>query len=203
METVLGLLMLAVTTTNPVSTPENNTNNFLENTTENVVLNVPFVHQVNDLPEDKKAEIGSTACGPASLSMILKYNGYHLNFYDVIEELPTTVYIKGSMFYDLKEGAKPFGFEPRSVKNSYESLYNELKNQNPVIMNIQNYDGITGHAIVVVGMKGFDGKKADALIVHDPWIGAYRTFDYIDENALRQPEGYNLYIGSMEPFVFE
>lgn len=204
MHTTLALLLLAATTftsANTVSADYNS--NFQENTTENVVLNVPFVHQIKDLPDDKKAEIVGSACGPASLTMVFKYLGDKTTLYEVISKLPNDVYVKGSMFYNLPGGAKYFNHKATSFKNSPKNIYDQLKKQNPVIMNVQNYSGIVGHAIVVVGMKGYDGQKATSLIVHDPWTEAYKEYMYIDNNTLKQTEGYVLRIGSLDPFIIE
>lgn len=204
MNTALGLLLLAATTLN---TTQSGTlkpaSRFLENTTENVVLSVPYVHQVNDLPEDKKAEIGSTACGPASLAMVFKYMHLDAQLYEVIEKLPSSVYLRGARFYRLNEGPKIYDLTGVSFKNSPKEIFAKLNEQKPVIINVQNYDGITGHALVVVGMKGFDGENAKSLIVHDPWVGPYREFEYVNANTLKQPEGYWLSIGTLDPFVIE
>lgn len=204
MNTTLGLLLLAVTSINtPNSLPSASNSRSLENTTENVVLSVPFVHQIDDLPEDKKDEIETTACGPASLTMIFKYLDLDISLYEVIEKLPSNVYVRGRMFYQLDKGPAEFDLRSISFKNSTQEIYNRLKNEQPIVLNIQNYDGITGHAVVVVGIKGFDGVKAKSLIVHDPWVGPYREFEYINENTLKQPEGYYLPIGILDPFVIE
>ncbi len=204
MNTTVGLLFLAITSlSNNSALAAEPANNFLENTTENVVLSVPFVHQIDDLPEDKKAEIRTTACGPAALTMIFNYMGMDVSLYEVIEKLPTEVYVRGRMFYRLDKGPKEFELAGVQFKNSPKAIFEQLKAEKPVVLNIQNYDGITGHAVVVVGMKGFDGENARSLIVHDPWVGPYREFEYINANTLKQPEGYNLPIGILDPFVIE
>jgi ABC-type bacteriocin/lantibiotic exporter with double-glycine peptidase domain len=204
MYTTFGLLLLAATTlTSANYLSAEQPNKFLENTTENVVLNVPFVHQIKDLPEDKKSEIVGSACGPAALTMVFKYLGERTTLYDVISKLPTDVYIKGRMFYNLPEGAKYFGHISTSFKNTPKNIYDQLKEQKPIIMNVQNYNGITGHAIVVVGIKEYNGESATSLVVHDPWTEAYKEYAYINQNTLKQPEGYILTIGSLDPFIIE
>lgn len=204
MNTTLTLLLLAATTlTSAGSLPAEYSNNFQENTTENVVLNVPFVNQKDDLPEDKKAEIVGSACGPASLTMVFKYLGDKTTLYDVISKLPTNVYVKGKMFYNLPGGAKYFDHKATSFKNSPKNIYNQLKKQNPIVMNVQNYNGYTGHAIVVVGIKGYNGERATSLVVHDPWTEGYKEYMYINANTLKQTEGYVLPIGSLDPFIIE
>ncbi len=166
-----------------------------------IILNVPYINQITDLPEDKKSEIGTTACGPAALTMVLNFHGYHLSLYDVIDKLPETVYLKGKRFYDLPKGPEYFEAKSDSFENTYKSIFNHLSDGEPIIINVQNYDGITGHAMVVVGMINYDGKRAESLVIHDPYVGAYREFKYINEQILQQPEGYTLPIGTLRPFI--
>jgi hypothetical protein len=185
------------------NTIEEPTSRYISNTEELVLLSVPFTHQVEDLPEDKKAEIRSTACGPASLAMVMNYLGEDYALYDVIDRVPTSVYVKGKMYYKLYEGPSYFGYEGKRFTYSVTALYEKLQEEKPVILNVQNYDGITGHAIVVVGMKGYNGKTAESLIAHDPWVEGYREFTYLNDWTLKQPEGFHLRIGHQEPFVIE
>lgn len=186
----------------PINTSEDNKNSrFLINTEKTVVLSVPYTHQIDDLPENKEEEIGTTACGPSAIQMILQYFGENYTLYEVIEKLPTSVYVRGKMFYNLYDGPKQFGYEVTKIKSTPESFFQTLKKGQPIILNIQNYDGITGHAIVIVGIQAFDGKNAKSLIVHDPYVEGYRSFDYITDTQLQQPEGYINYFGNLEPFV--
>jgi len=172
------------------------------NTQTDVQLVVPFTHQVSDLSEESKALISNTACGPASLTMAFDYLGSELTLESVIAGLPPTVYIKGDKFYDLKSGASPFGFESVDIEQSPTAIYTALSLGNPIVLNIQNYDGILGHALVVTGIRGFDSEtgKATSLIVHDPFVGPYREFKYVDANTLMQPEGFVNLIGIINPF---
>lgn len=169
-------------------------------TPQSVVLEVPFVNQIDDLPQDKKKEIRNTACGPAAITMALNYMDYNIKLWDVIDKLPTTVYIKGKMFYDLPAASKEFDKVSIAITSDYKTIYETLKLKKPIIMNIQNYDNITGHAVVVVGMKNFNGTTAESLIVHDPYRGPYREFSYYNETTLIQPEGNLNYIGILKPF---
>jgi len=83
----------------------------------------------------------------------------------VIESLPTSVYVKGRMFLQTQRGSLAIlAITTESFKHS-QSYLRELKTGNPVIPHVQNYNGITGHAIVVVGIRDFDGEKARALVV--------------------------------------
>lgn len=202
---ILALLIarstLTSTSLEPSILPEDPT--FLYKDERSVLLNVPYVNQIEDLPEAKKKEIGTTACGPASINMLLKYYGKNINLYDVIEKLPSDVYEKGKRFYNLPKAPDYFNFKSASFENSYKNIFAHLTRGEPIILNVQNYDGITGHAVVVVGMKNYNGIKADALIVHDPYRSSYREFNYINEQTLEQPEGYTLSIGILKPFIIE
>ncbi len=173
---------------------------FLKKTQDTVVLNVPYVNQMEDLPEDQKVVYTTTACGPAALTMGLNYLGYDLELIDVIEKLPANVYVRGRYFMKLNDGPLTFGEQAVSFKNDPAEIFKVLNDGYPVVLNVQNYDGFTGHALVAVGMKGFDGENAQSLIVHDPFVCAYREFEYVNDNILRQPEGYLLAIGTLDPF---
>jgi hypothetical protein len=175
---------------------------FFINTESAVLLDVPYVHQKEDLENTQDAWAGGSACGPASLTMALNFNDEDFDLIDVVNSLPSNVYVKGSMFYNLTKGPEEFGYKANEISISTKEIFETLKLGHPILMNIQNYDGITGHEIVVVGIKGYDEntKTADSLIVHDPFGSAYREFEYINETTLRQPEGYFLPIGTLKPF---
>jgi len=173
---------------------------YIMNTNDNVILEVPFVHQVNDLQENEKKIIMSSACGPASITMTLKYLGGDYNISQVINALPNNIYIKGKMFYNLTLAPSIFNKKAVVLKNNYQSIYTALKDGHPIILNIQNYNGLIGHAVVVVGIKNFDGTKAESLIIHDPYVGPYREFKYLTEKTLKQPEGFTNYIGTLSHF---
>jgi len=165
-----------------------------------ILLDVPYVNQKDDLIGTENEWAGGSACGPASLTMVFNYFDRNYQLENVVNELPTTVYVKGRMFYDLPSGPSYFGFTSHDVEVNTIEIYKALDAGHPLIMNIQNYDGITGHAVVVVGIRGFDGTNAKSLVVHDPFRAPYRVFDYVNENTLLQPEGYMLPIGILKPF---
>lgn len=175
-------------------------NNVIISTQERVQLVVPFTHQIEDLEENSKPIMKSSACGPSALTMSFNYLGENNKLDDVINKLPTDVYIKGDKFYNLPKGAEIFGKKSVEIDQTPKAIFSALENGHPVILNVQNYDGITGHALVVTGMRGFDGEHAKYLIVHDPYVGPYRSFEYINDSTLTQPEGYSLPIGILKPF---
>jgi hypothetical protein len=165
-----------------------------------IVLDVPYVNQKDDLVGTADEWAGGSACGPASITMVLNYLGKSFDLQTVANALPTNVYVKGRMFYNLADGPKYFGFTSQDIEIDTIEIHEILSKGYPIIMNIQNYDGITGHAVVVVGIKGFNGITAEALIVHDPFRAPYRLFKYINEQTLQQPEGYITPIGILKPF---
>lgn len=165
-----------------------------------ISIDAPFVHQIDDLPKDLKPIIRSTACGPAVLAMVLNHQGNNFTLEEIISKLPSSVYVKGDRYYNLMAGPNYFGYTSNKIEKSPKSLFKILNKGFPIILNVQNYDGITGHALVVIGMKGFDGEHAESLIVHDPYRNASREFKYINDNQLQQPEGYINYIGHNAPF---
>lgn len=165
-------------------------------------MEVPFVHQKEDLIGTKYESIGGSACGPAAITMALNYHGEQISLEEVIDKLPDRVYVKGKMFYDLMAGPKLFGYASVPIEKNIESIFNAIKEGHPVLLNVQNYDGITGHEVVVVEVKNYNSelKTAEALIVHDPFREGNREFKIIDGNRLEQPEGYILPIGTLRPF---
>lgn len=200
---IVSLLSFLITSTTPsqlVGRAIAENPNFIIKEEKNVILDAPFIHQVDNLPKDQRALIRGTACGPSAITMVLKHLGSDIELMDVINKLPNSVYVKGDRFYNLTKAAEIFSKKAVSFENSPENIYNVLNSGHPVILNVQNYDGITGHAVVVVGIMGYEDNSAVSLIVHDPFVGAYRKFDYINNHTLRQPEGYVLPIGIMQPF---
>src|SRR3989338_596782 len=173
---------------------------FILKSDKTVLLNVPYIHQIEDLTEETKSAIRNTACGPASVTMALKHLNDNKTLNEVIEKLQNTVYVKGDRFYNLYDASNYFNKSTNKFKNSYENIYTVLNKGHPVILNIQNYDDITGHALVIVGITNYENGKAKSLIAHDPYRGPYREFVYIDENTLLQPEGNTNYIGILDPF---
>jgi hypothetical protein len=114
------------------------------------------------------------------------------------------VYVKGKQFYDLYKAPVVFGYTSAPFENSPQAIYARLKAQEPVLLNVQGYQGYLGHEVVVVGMIGFDGKNAQSLVIHDPWTGPYKEFKYVDADTLIQADSnYHLHIGALEPFTIE
>src|SRR3972149_8359704 len=176
------------------------TSSFFIKSDKNALLNVPYTHQIEDLSKDSKKTIRNTACGPAAITMALKHLSDYKTLNAVIDALPNSVYVKGDRFYNLYAAANIFNKETKKFKNSYANIFSILQEGHPIILNIQNYDNITGHAVVVVGIKDYENGKAKSLIVHDPYRGPYREFIYLDESTLLQPEGNINYIGILDPF---
>uniref|UniRef100_A0A7C4XNB0 Peptidase C39-like domain-containing protein n=1 Tax=candidate division WWE3 bacterium TaxID=2053526 RepID=A0A7C4XNB0_UNCKA len=173
-----------------------------ESTLETIKLGIPYINQKEALIGTQYEQIGGSACGPATIAMALNYANEKIDLESVITKLPGTVYVKGKMFYDLMSGPKYFGYSAVPIESGVDKIYGVLKSGNPILMNIQNYDGITGHEIVVVGIKNYDraNKTAEALIAHDPFREAYREFKILNDSTLEQPEGYYLPIGILKPF---
>ncbi len=195
---VLLPMLISMTTQNPrigVANPR-----FIERTSSDILLKVPFVHQVDDLPEDLKTLIKTSACGPAAVTMLLNFYHQNISLEEVISSLPTEVYVKGVGFFDLPKADREFGMKSVNIKPTIKSIYQTLWDGHPIILNVQNYDGITGHAVVVTGVKEYNGETAEALIVHDPYTQENVEFKILDEKTLLQPEGYTLYIGIIDPF---
>lgn len=176
---------------------------FLIKNDKNVILDVPFVHQIEDLSDEEKPKVRATACGPAALAMLFQFHGKEVDLEEVISKVPTSVYVKGERFYNLYKGADYFDMSSVKITNKAEDIFNTLQMGEPIILNVQNYDGITGHALVIVGMINFDGENAESLIIHDPYVGPYRAFTYEANTVLRQPEGYNNYMGHLDPFYLK
>lgn len=177
--------------------------NILFSGNDRIQLNVPYFSQLTDVSEEIKEKVGKTACGPAVITMALKYNKIDVKLDDVISKLPNSVYVKGKGFYNLFDAPKYFNKESINISQNPKSIYETLKQGFPVILNIQNFDGISGHAVLVTGIKGFDGKNAYSLIVNDPYYGPLREFKYISANTLLQPEGYINAIGPVQPFYIK
>ena len=85
---------------------------------DEIELDVPFVHQYHDLPEDRKTQIMWSACGPTSLTMSFQFWGVETSLIEVIDKLPNDVYVKGSMFYNLQKGAEIYDCEAVEVGKS-------------------------------------------------------------------------------------
>lgn len=175
---------------------------FIKNNKQEIVLNVPFIHQKENLKNTEIEWAGGSACGPASITMALRFNNERLTLEQVINKLPSNVYVKGRMFYDLASGPKEFNYDANEIEINVEQIYKTLKSGHPILLNIQNYDGITGHEVVVVGISEYDSKtkSAKSLLVHDPFRAPYREFEFVNDKVLKQPEGYYNPIGIIKPF---
>jgi len=196
----LHLILSALSSYPKGDIPVTKANTTLEEKGASILLDVPFIHQIDNLPDELKPIIKTTACGPSALAMVLNYYGNSYSLEEIISRLPESVYIKGDRYYDLMDGPKLFGYTSIKTGNSPKDIFETLSDGHPIILNIQNYDGITGHALVVTGVKEFDGEHAKSLIAHDPYRNSNREFEYINDNQLRQPEGYINYIGHNPPF---
>ena len=195
-------LITTILTSTPTALGTNllNTDKFIQKTESEILLDVPYVNQVDGLEGTSDAWAGGSACGPASLNMVINDKGKTYDLQTIVNRLPTSVYVKGRMFYDLSAGPEYFGFKTTEIEINTKVIYETLAEGNPIVMNIQNYDGITGHAVVIVGMKGFDGTTAKSLIAHDPFKAPYQVFEYINETTLRQESGWITPIGTIKPF---
>lgn len=153
----------------------------------NIVLNVPYYHQIKDLNDFGAEYAGNSACGPTALSIMLKNEGINVDPNDVLAMVPNEVYISRVGFYRIEKGASYFNKETELLEFSHKNIYDSLNKGKPVFLNIFNYEGYYGHAVVIVGMRGFDGEKADSLIVHDVWTGPYKEFKFNSYNTLIEP----------------
>lgn len=191
-------ILIASTTNNPSTEVINQ--GFTIKNESSIQIMVPFNHQVDDLDEANKLAVGGTACGPTTLTMVLRHRGVETNVNEVLDKLPTAVYVKHVGFYELYKGSEYFDKASVQINQNPTAIYEALNQGNPVILNIQNYDGLYGHAVVVTGIRGYTGTSAKSLIVHDPFKGPYREFKYINNDTLQQPEGFYNPIGHKKPF---
>lgn len=169
----------------------------------NILLKVPFFHQYNDLSDEMKNYALKTACGPTAASIMLQAEGIKVDPNDVLAVLPTSIYQPKVGFYRMQDFAPYFSKEAVMIEFSHKNIYDALNMGKPVFINVKNYDSGYGHAMVIVGMNGFDGEKADSLIIHDVWVGPYREFKFISYNTLRQPEGQTNYINESMLFYIK
>jgi len=207
-KTLTALSLIASLLVAPGAATTENLDNHLDNefillTENDVLLKVPFVHQLDDLKNTQYEYAGPSACGPATIAMLLKYHGKTYDLSTVVDRLPSNVYVKGSMFYDLAKGPNEFGYISQELDIDMTQIYKTLASGEPVILNIQNYDGIVGHAVVVVGIRGYNGVSAQSLTVHDPHKGPYREFKVVNNYVLQQPEGFYNPIGVINPFYIQ
>lgn len=162
----------------------------------NILVKTPFFHQYNDLSESNKEYAQKTACGPTAVAIMLQNEGVKVDPNDLLAILPTSIYQPKVGFYKMQEFAPYFEKEVQMVEFSHKNIYDALNKGKTLFINIKNYDSGYGHAMVIVGMKGFDGKKAESLIAHDVYVGPYREFKFLSDKTLRQPEGQTNYINT-------
>lgn len=169
----------------------------------NILLKVPFFHQYNDLTEENKAYALKTACGPTAASILLQAEGVKVDPNDLLAILPTSIYQPKVGFYRMQDFAPYFNKEAVMMEFSHKNIYDVLNTGKPVFINIKNYDSGYGHAMIIVGMNGFDGQKAESLIAHDVFVGPYREFKFLSNDTLLQPEGQTNYINKSMLFYIK
>ena len=169
----------------------------------NILLRVPFFHQYNDLTEENKEYALKTACGPTAAAIMLQADGVKVDPNDLLAILPKSIYQPKVGFYSMQDFAPLFNKEAVMMEFSHKNIYDALNMGKPVFINIKNYDSGYGHAMVIVGMNGFDGQKADSLIVHDVFVGPYREFKFLSDTTLLQPEGQTNYINTAMMFYIK
>ena len=147
----------------------------------NILLNVPFFHQYDSLSDYNKQLAQKTACGPTAAAIMLQKVG----------------------FYQMDQFAPYFNKEAVMMEYSHKNIYETLNQGKVVFLNVKNYDSGYGHAMVIVGMRGFDGQKAESLITHDVFVGPYREFKFVSYDTLRQPEGQVNYINKSLMFYIK
>lgn len=105
---------------------------------------------------------GLKDCGPACLSMIIKYYRGYITIEEIREMSKTTK--NGTDAYHLIEGAKELGFEARGIKSDLNS--NLIL---PIIAHVIIDNGL-GHYIVIYKID----LKHNYLVVGDPAKGIYK-----------------------------
>jgi len=170
----------------------------------NIILNVPYYHQIKDLNDFGTEYAGNSACGPTAVSIMLKNEGLNVDPNDVLAIVPNEVYISKVGFYRIEKAPSYFNKNAKMIKFSHKNIYDALNSGKPVFLNIYNYEGYYGHAVVIVGMRGFDGENAESLIVHDVWTGPYKEFKFNTYNTLIEPDsGYINTINPNNLFIIE
>lgn len=184
--------------------PANANTNKEENKKLNITLNVPYYHQIKDLNDYGTRVAANTACGPTALAIMLKNDNVNVDPNDVIAVVPNEVYIPKVGFYRIEKGAKYFNRDVEMIQFSHKNIYEALNKGKPVFLNIFNYEGYYGHAVVIVGMRGFDGEKAESLIVHDVWTGPYKEFKFKTDSTLSEPgRGFTNIINKSNLFIIK
>ena len=170
----------------------------------NIILNVPYYNQIKDLNDFGAQYAGNSACGPTALAIMLKNEGMNIDPNDVLAIVPNEVYVSKVGFYRIEKGPSYFNKKVEVIKFSHKNIYDALNRGKPVFLNIKNYEGYYGHAVVIVGMRGFDGEKADSLIIHDVWTEPYQEFKFNTYNTLVEPgKGYINTINESNLFIIK
>lgn len=169
----------------------------------NILLKVPFFHQYDDLNQKNKDIVQKSACGPTVAAIMLQNENMKVDINDVLAILPNSIYEPLVGFYQMQDFAPYFNKEAVMMEYSHKNIYDALNKGKVVFINVKNYDSGYGHAMAIVGMNGFDGEKADSLIMHDVFVGPYREFKFINYNTLRQPEGQTNYINESMLFYIK
>lgn len=160
----------------------------------NILIKAPYFNQISDLSDRNKEYAGGTACGPTSLAIMLSHAGVKVDPNDTLKVLPLNVYIPRVGFVDIKAGASYFNKTSVDIEFSHKNIYETLDQGHPVFINLFNYDSGYKHGAVIVGMKGFNGEKADSLIIHDVWTEAYQEFKFNTVDTLIEPKNGNMNI---------
>jgi hypothetical protein len=169
----------------------------------NILLNVPFFHQYDSLSDYNKQLAQKTACGPTAAAIMLQNEGMNVDVNDVLAIIPNSIYQPKVGFYQMDQFAPYFNKEAVMMEYSHKNIYETLNQGKVVFLNVKNYDSGYGHAMVIVGMRGFDGQKAESLITHDVFVGPYREFKFVSYDTLRQPEGQVNYINKSLMFYIK
>jgi len=158
----------------------------------NILIKAPYFNQITDLSDKNLEYAGGTACGPTSLAIMLKYSGLDVDPNDVLKMVPLEVYIPKLGFVDIKAGASYFNREAVDIEFSHKNIYKTLDQGHPVFINIFNYDSGYKHGAVIVGLKNFDGEKAESLVIHDVWTKGYQEFKFHTNDTLVEPGNGNI-----------
>jgi ABC-type bacteriocin/lantibiotic exporter with double-glycine peptidase domain len=123
-------------------------------------IETPFVHQADNY------------CGPAALSMVLRYWGRDANQYELAARY-TPFPEKGLSGTELKETAAAYGFSVYSFSGEAEEIQRRLRNGQPVIVALHSSRvSRMNHFVVVVG---WDSGSRE-WIVQDPAGKAYQRY---------------------------
>lgn len=169
----------------------------------NILLKVPFFHQYDDLNPQMKEYALKTACGPTAASIMLQADGVKVDPNDLLAILPTSIYQPKVGFYRMQDFAPYFNKEAVMLEYSHKNIFETLNMGKPVFINVKNYDSGYGHAMIIVGMAGYDGERAESLITHDVFVGPYREFKFLSYDTLLQPEGQTNYINKSMLFYIK